>query len=124
MLYEGLVSPESLYSSESSNRSTAQVQLTNEKTGYILFIQFAQEFLKEWIESTLIDPELQKHGKEKGSAYITFQTTDVDLDEPYLVASDEHIASSNNHLKNEEGSTAYTTDDDPYKTYSKKNGDE
>lgn len=120
ILYEGLISPESLYSSESSNRSTAQIQLTNEKTGYILFIEFCREFLKDWIESTLIDPELEKHGYEKGSVYISFQTTDADLDEPYLIPSDDHnLHTVDGEIKNEKGSTSLITDDDPYATYSK-----
>ena len=118
MLYEGLISPESIYSSESSNRSTAQVQLVSEKTGYILFIQFIQEFLKEWVESVLFDPELEKHGFEKGSAYITFQTDDADLDTNYLVASENHTVDIEAE-SNVEGSTALTTDDEPYEKYNK-----
>lgn len=122
MLYEGLVTPESLYSSESSNRSTAQVQLTDPQTGHVLFIQYCQEFLKEWVERTLIDPELQKHGYEKGSAYITFQTTDADLDTNYLATDDMHTVDNTDLVKtkNKEGSTALTTDDQPYQTHKKK----
>lgn len=114
MLYEGLVTPESLYSSESSNRSTAQIQLTDSSTGHVLFIQFCQEFLKEWVERTLIDPELKKHGKEEGSAYLTFQVTDADLDTNFLEADDGH-----NTYLTESGrkSTALTVDDDPYETH-------
>lgn len=115
MLYEGLVTPESLYSSESSNRSTAQVQLTDPQTGHVLFIEFTQEFLKDWVERTLIDPELEKHGFKKGDAYITFQTTQADLDTNYLEKADE-IGDSNDKLENKDGSTAITTDPTPYKT--------
>ena len=113
MLYEGLVTPESLYSSESSNRSTAQIQLTDSSTGHVLFIQFCQEFLKEWVERTLIDPELKKHGKEEGSAYLTFQVTDADLDTNFLETDDGH-----NTMLTENGnkSTALTVDDNPYET--------
>ena len=112
MLYEGLITPESLYSSESSNRSTAQVQLTDSKTGHVLFIEYCQEFLKEWVERTLIDPELKKHGHEEGSAYLTFQTTEMDLDNNFLETSDEH----NTELtENGNKSTALTTDNEPYK---------
>ena len=113
MLYEGLVTPESLYSSESSNRSTAQIQLTDSSTGHVLFIQFCQEFLKEWVERTLIDPELKKHGKEEGSAYLTFQVTDADLDTNFLQTDDGH-----NTMLTESGhkSTALTVDDNPYET--------
>ena len=113
MLYEGLVTPESLYSSESSNRSTAQIQLTDSSTGHVLFIQFCQEFLKEWVERTLIDPELKKHGKEEGSAYLTFQVTDADLDTNFLQTDDGHntMLTENGHK-----STALTVDDNPYET--------
>ena len=113
MLYEGLLTPESLYSSESSNRSTAQIQLTDSSTGHVLFIQFCQEFLKEWVERTLIDPELKKHGKEEGSAYLTFQVTDADLDTNFLETDDGH-----NTMLTENGnkSTALTVDDNPYET--------
>ena len=116
MLYEGLVTPESLYSSESSNRSTAQVQLTDNRTGHILFIEFCQEFLKCWVERTLIDPELEKHGYEKGSVYIDFLTGDENLDTNYLVSADVDGESTANEMKNEDGSTALTTDPNPYET--------
>ena len=121
MLYEGLVTPESLYSSESSNRSTAQIQLTDPSTGHILFIEFCQEFLKEWVERTLIDPELEKHGKEKGSAYLTFQTNMADLDTNYLESGEEGDGTIiDNEPKNMEGSTAITTDPNPYETHKRK----
>ena len=118
MLYEGLVTPESLYSSESSNRSTAQVQLTDPQTGHVLFIQFCQEFLKRWIERELIDPELEKHGKEKGSVYIDFMTGDENLDTNYLESSglDTPVQEKSQSGVNLKGSTALTTDPTPYKT--------
>ena len=121
MIYEGLISPESIYSSESSNRSTAQVQLVSEKTGYILFIQFIQEFLKNWVEEVLFDPELEKHGFEKGSAYITFQTDDADLDTNYLKASENHTVDIEKE-SNMQGSTSMTTDDEPYNKYNRQEG--
>lgn len=88
LIYEGLITPESLYSSESSNRSTAQVQLTDPTTGHILFIEYCQEFLKEWLERDLINPELVRAGKNEGSAYISFMTGDADLDTNYLEEDD------------------------------------
>lgn len=118
MLYEGMISPESIYSSESSNRSTSQVQLTDRKTGYVLFIEFVQEFLKEWVEEVLIKPELRKHGFDEEGAYITFMTEVDDLDTNYLKASETHGVDSDSYTPtNEEGSTSLTTDDDPYSTY-------
>ena len=122
MIYEGLMTPESLYSSESSNRSTAQIQLTSPETGHVLFIEYCQEFLKGWIERDLIDEELVLNGFSEGDAYISFLTHDPDLDNPYMEESGELIEESDNKLENLEGSTAYTTDDDPYKTYVAKQG--
>ena len=116
ILYEGLVTPQSLYSSESSNRSTAQVQLTDPNTGHVLFIEFCQEFLKGWIERTLIDPELEKHGFKKGDVYIDFMTGNPNLDTNYLVSADvdgEQVADGVSNMK---GSTALTTDPNPYET--------
>ena len=108
LLYEGLVTPESLYSSESSNRSTAQVQLTDSKTGHVLFIEFAQEFLKRWIEEDLINRELSLNGFNEGDACISFLTEDPNLDTNYLEEGDDS--------PNMEGSTALTTDENPYET--------
>ena len=122
MIYEGLMTPESLYSSESSNRSTAQIQLTSPETGHVLFIEYCQEFLKGWIERDLIDEELVLNGFSEGDAYISFLTHDPDLDNPYMEESGELIEESDNKLENLDGSTAYTTDDDPYKTYVAKQG--
>ena len=95
MLYEGLVTPESLYSNESSNRSTAQIQLTDPTTGHILFIRFCQEFLKEWVERTLINPELEKHGYKKGDVYLNFMTDDPNLDTNFLETGDDTIVEAN-----------------------------
>ena len=120
MLYEGLMTPESLYSSESSNRSTAQVQLTDPTTGHILFIEFCQEFLKEWLERDLINPELERAGFEEGSAYISFMTDEVDLDTNYLESGDG-VQVEEDKPVNKEGSTAMTTDDEPYKTWKGRN---
>ena len=123
ILYEGLITPESLYSSESSNRSTAQVQLTDPSTGHVLFIEYCQEFLKSWIERDLINHELELNGFNEGDAYITFQTTVEDLDESYLEESDgEHLKPviEDDAPKNMEGSTAITTDPNPYMTQKNK----
>lgn len=108
LLYEGLITPESLYSTESSNRSTAQVQLTDSKTGHVLFIEFAQEFLKRWIEEDLINRELTLNGFNEGDACVSFLTEDPNLDTNYLEEGDES--------PNMDGSTALTTDENPYET--------
>lgn len=83
-IYEGLITPESTFSSESSNRSTAEVQLTSESNGHVLLIQFLQEFLKRWLERDLINRELSLIGKPEGSVWINFQTGNINLDNNYL----------------------------------------
>jgi len=123
LLYEGLITPESLYSSESSNRSTAQIQLTDSHTGHVLFIEFAQEFLKRWIEKDLINKELELNGYHEGDAYISFMTNDPNLDTNYLEEADNGTPIIEDTVQNMENSTALTTDPDPYDTYRKKNED-
>ena len=121
ILYEGLMTPESLYSSESSNRSTAQVQLTDKHTGHVLFIEYAQEFLKQWIERDLINMELELNGYQEGDAYVSFMTEDPNLDTNYLEEADNqyNIVHEDEPI-NQDGSTAMTTDDNPYETHIKK----
>lgn len=118
MLYEGLMTPESLYSSESSNRSTAQVQLTDKSTGHVLFIEFCQQFLKSWIERDLFKPELEKAGI-RGDVYIDFLTGDEELDNSYLESADVPNTEINKPV-NMPNSTALTTDPDPYSTQKNK----
>ena len=113
ILYEGLMTPESLYSSESSNRSTAQVQLTDPSTGHVLFIEYCQEFLKGWIERDLIDEELVLNGFNEGDACISFLTHDPNLDNNYMEEAEGEVVDDT--LKNEDGSTALTVTNQPYK---------
>lgn len=99
-IYEGLITPESTFSSESSNRSTAEVQLTSESNGHVLLIQFLQEFLKRWLERDLIDRELLLIGKPEGSVWINFQTGNINLDNNYL-ETDNSIETEEDTVENE-----------------------
>ena len=99
-IYEGLITPESTFSSESSNRSTAEVQLTSESNGHVLLIQFLQEFLKRWLERDLINRELSVIGKPEGSVWINFQTGDRNLDNNYL-ETDNSIETEEDTVENE-----------------------
>jgi hypothetical protein len=109
-LYEGLITPESIFSSESSNRSTAEVQLTSESNGHILLIQYLQEFLKRWLERDLINEELTRHGFEENSVWLNFQTGDVHLDNTYLETGDEEPVVDD--LEDEELEVTETKEDD------------
>ena len=99
-IYEGLITPESTFSSESSNRSTAEVQLTSESNGHVLLIQFLQEFLKRWLERDLINRELSLIGKPESSVWINFQTGDHNLDNNYL-ETDNSIETEEDTVENE-----------------------
>lgn len=99
-IYEGLITPESTFSSESSNRSTAEVQLTSESNGHVLLIQFLQESLKRWLERDLINRELSLIGKPEGSVWINFQTGDLNLDNNYL-ETDNSIETEEDTVENE-----------------------
>lgn len=101
-IYEGLVTPQSIFSSESSNRSTAEVQLTSESNGHILLIQYLQEYLKRWLERDLIDRELELHNFKPGSVWINFQTGDVNLDNNYLETVDNSIEAQDNEINEDE----------------------
>lgn len=103
-IYEGLITPESTFSSESSNRSTAEVQLTSESNGHVLLIQFLQEFLKRWLERDLINRELSLIGKPEGSAWINFQTGNINLDNYYL-ETDNSIETEEDTVEEELGSS-------------------
>lgn len=99
-IYEGLITPESTFNSESSNRSTAEVQLTSESNGHVLLIQFLQEFLKRWLERDLINREVSLIGKPEGSVWINFQTGDRNLDNNYL-ETDNSIETEEDTVENE-----------------------
>lgn len=103
-IYEGLITPESTFSSESSNRSTAEVQLTSESNGHVLLIQFLQEFLKRWLERDLINRELSLIGKSEGSVWINFQTGNINLDNNYL-ETDNSIETEEDTVEEELGSS-------------------
>lgn len=103
-IYEGLITPESTFSSESSNRSTAEVQLTSESNGHVLLIQFLQEFLKRWLERDLINRELSLIGKPEGSVWINFQTGNINLDNNYL-ETDNSIETEEDTVEDELGSS-------------------
>lgn len=95
LLFEGLITPESLYSSESSNRSTAEVQLTDNSTGHVLFIEYCQEFIKSWLERDLINEELVNANYAEGDACISFMTGNSNLDNNYLEESSNEVDDDN-----------------------------
>ena len=80
LVFVGLVSPKAIFDGSSSNRSTAVVQLDSDKSGRVLFQQFIQHKLEQWIQQ-VIDVLLEMRNKPAGSAWVNFNPeTTVDGD--------------------------------------------
>lgn len=71
-VYAGLISPEALFSSSSSNRSTAVVQLDSDKSGRVLLQEYLQECLSRWVEKEIFDVQLELGGYKTGTVWIDF----------------------------------------------------
>jgi hypothetical protein len=81
LVFVGLVSPKAIFDGSSSNRSTAVVQLDSDKSGRVLFQQFIQYKLAQWIQ-IVIDILLEMRGKPAGSAWVNFNPpVEVDGDD-------------------------------------------
>lgn len=102
-LFEHFNTPEAVFNNESSNRATAEVQIIDGATGYILFIVFCQQFVKSWLERDLINEELLLAGYAEGDAYINFLTNDPNLDNEYLTDSKEGSNQENNNVGDNSG---------------------
>ena len=72
IIYIGLNSPEAIFSSESSNRATADIQLDSPTTGRVLFLQYNQEWVKKIIEEQIFKPELEENGMPNEEVWIEF----------------------------------------------------
>ena len=62
-IYVGMNTPEAIFSSESSNRATADIQLDSPTTGRVLFLQYNQEWVNKYV-SQLFERELNLNGFE------------------------------------------------------------
>ena len=69
-IFVGLFSPEAIYSSSSSNRSTAVVQLDSDKSGRVLVQEYIQEKLSRYMEK-LFNTMLELKGID-GKVWINF----------------------------------------------------
>lgn len=104
-LFEAFNTPEAVFNNESSNRATAEVQITDDATGYVLFIIYCQQFIKSWLERDLINEELLLTGKfEEGDAVISFMTDDPNLDNEYL----KDAGQSSNNDGDDDGESSTT----------------
>lgn len=83
LVFVGLVSPKAIFDGSSSNRSTAVVQLDSDKSGRVLFQQFIQYKLTQWIQQ-VINIILEMRGKPADSAWVNFNPPIVDDEEEIL----------------------------------------
>lgn len=88
LVFVGLVSPKAIFDGSSSNRSTAVVQLDSDKSGRVLFQQFIQYKLAQWIQ-IVIDILLDMRSYPKGCIKVNFNPK---------VAEEEEILDENGNV--------------------------
>lgn len=79
-IFIGLNTPEAVFTSESSNRATADIQLDSPSTGRILFLQYNQEWLNDIVSNQIFRPELDRNGFEDVEASIKFNINEPEPD--------------------------------------------
>lgn len=82
-IYVGMNTPEAIFSSESSNRATADIQLDSPTTGRVLFLQYNQEWVNKYV-SELFRRELELNGFSGVSAKLQFNKVEGDEDKESL----------------------------------------
>ena len=75
-IFVGLFSPEAIYSSSSSNRSTAVVQLDSDKSGRVLIQEYIQEKLSRYMENLF--RIMLEYAGIKGKVWINFNPVTID----------------------------------------------
>lgn len=107
-VYVGLVTPEAVFSSSSSNRSTAVVQLDSDKSGRVLMQEFLQNKLNRWIKHEVFNTQLELGGFNKDSVWLDFnppQEIDEGLNDDDMnninVSADDGL--NLNNIRNGEG---------------------
>lgn len=84
-IFEGLNTPEAVFSQESSNRSTAEIQLDSKDSGRVLYFMLIQEWVKKHVENDLFKPDLELQGFSKDTkVWIDFNPTEGDESAGYL----------------------------------------
>ena len=98
-VYAGLVSPEAIFSSSSSNRSTAVVQLDSDKSGRVLMQEFIQEKISRWVEQEIFDTQRELAGKETGTVWIDFNVKPEENEGAY---NEEEAQIGTNNMKSDD----------------------
>lgn len=93
LIFIGLISPQAIFDGSSSNRSTAVVQLDSDKSGRVLFQQFLQYKLSQWVQQ-VFDKLLELKGKPAGSAWINFNPEVEIADESDITDENGNISTS------------------------------
>lgn len=94
----GLSTPPSVFDGSSSNRSTAVVQLDSEKSGRVLFQQFIQYKLAQWIQ-VIINMLLEMRGYPADCVWVNFN--------PKVETDDNDDGNEEtNDIKTENGTTS------------------
>lgn len=107
-IFVGLFTPEAVYSSSSSNRSTAVVQLDSDKSGRVLVQEYIQEKLSRYMEQ-LFNLMLELKGI-KGKVWINFNP---EINEgTYLEGSDDNNDDNNSTITNENGNVSTSKPND------------
>lgn len=78
-VYIALNTPEAVFSSESSNRATADIQLDSKTTGRVLFLEYNRDWVKKYVKM-LFDKELELQGI-KGEVWIEFEADEYEEQE-------------------------------------------
>ena len=78
-VYIALNTPEAVFSSESSNRATADIQLDSKTTGRVLFLEYNRDWVAKYIKQ-LFKKELELQNI-KGEVWIEFEADDYEEQE-------------------------------------------
>lgn len=81
LIFVGLFTPEVAYSSSSSNRSTGVVQMESKSSGYVLTIEFIQEFLSWEISHGVFNVQLERKGFPVDSVWLEFPNEENNEDD-------------------------------------------
>ena len=100
-IFVGMFTPEAVYSSSSSNRSTAVVQLDSDKSGRVLVQEYIQEKLSRYMEH-LFNIMLELKGI-RGKVWINFNP---EVNEGTYLESTEDDGNSDDAITNENGNVS------------------
>lgn len=99
-VFIGMWTPEATYSSSSSNRSTAVVQLDSDKSGRVLVQEFIQEYLSRTVELEIFDVQLELKGMPTGTVWIEFNVPVEENTGLYNETGETNDATQNNNSNN------------------------